>query len=93
MNINDLHKRALERFDALIDPDHIEHCEGMQVDLWAGKELDYLPSIVYLSVLEGWPQYSFTERWDDIEKNIISSLGVAYAGALVQDDRLYTLRA
>ena len=89
----DVHKRALEKLDKLIDPTHVEACERLQCDLWAGKELDYMPCIItYPLSKEEWPKYDFVECWDDMEKNLVSSLFNVYCGATVKDDSLYVLR-
>jgi len=88
----DRHKRVLARLDALLDPEHIAACEQLHNDLQAGKALDYLPCTIGVDVPEEWPTYSFTECWDDIEKNLVSGLGYSYCGALLKDDRLYYAR-
>ena len=90
---SDLHKKALEKLDRLIDPVHIEACEQLNDKIWAGEELDYLPCVMGFGMSpEMWPKYSFTERWNDVEKNFISGMAGIYAGALIKDDRLYALR-
>ena len=88
----DSHKRALDRLDALIDPDHVAKCEQAQNDLQTGKALAYLPCTIGVDIPEDWPTYSFTECWDDPEKNLVSGLGYSYCGALLRDDRLYHAR-
>jgi len=88
----DAHRRALERFDQLVDLDHVARCEQVQNDLHAGKPVDHLPCTIGFPTPSDWPQYSFTECWDDVEKNLISGLGYSYCGALLQDDRLCFVR-
>ncbi len=90
--MQDAHKRALEKLENLIDLDHVESCERLQSDMQAGKPLDRLACIVGFPEPPDWPSYSFVECWNDVEKNFITGLGEVYSGALVKDDRLYTLR-
>lgn len=88
---NDKHKRALEKLEKLIDVNHIKEVEAKHQALWEGKALSELPCIVAMPPQNDWPSYPFTECWDDIEKNFITLLGEVYAGALLKDDRLYSL--
>ncbi len=90
--MRDEHKRALERLDRLIDSDHVETCEQLHQDLYEGRPLAGIPCTIGFPLPQEWPSYSFTACWEDIEKNFITALGDSYCGALVQDDRLYTVR-
>jgi len=89
---NDAHKRALDRLEELVDLDHVAECEAVHDALAAGEAVDCLPCKIGMAVPEEWPTYSFTECWDDIEKNFVSALGESYCGALLKDDRLFTVR-
>ena len=88
----DAHKRALDRFEKLVDLAEVARCEQIQKDMFAGKPSSQLPCIVTMPEPADWPQYSFTECWDDVEKNFISGLGHSYCGALLRDDRLFWAR-
>jgi len=90
--MRDEHRRALERLDRLIDPEHVMATEALHRDLYQGRPVDRIPCAIGFPVPADWPTYSFTECWDDLEKNFISALGDAYCGALIRDDRLYTVR-
>lgn len=87
-----VHEEALRKLDRLIDPEHVARIEAIQTAAWSEEELPYLPSIVDTPVPD-WPVYPFKECWDDVEKNFITGLANAYTGAVMHDDRLYTLRA
>jgi len=89
--LNKIHREALARLENLIDPEHVAQCERVQHAAWSGEELPYLPTIVGTS-LSDWPAYSFTECWDDVEKNFMTGLAGIYAGAVLRDDRLFSLR-
>jgi hypothetical protein len=89
---NDKHKHLLDKLEAAIDLEHVARTEQLQNDLWNGGKLPYLPCVVGLFPCSDWPTYTFTERWDDVEKNIINSLGWVYTGALLKDDRLFQIR-
>jgi hypothetical protein len=89
---NDNFKHLLDKLEAVIDLEHVARTEQLQNDLWSGRKLPYLPCVVGLFPNSDWPAYTFTERWDDVEKNIINSLGWVYSGALLKDDRLYQIR-
>jgi len=89
----ELHKRALDRLEQLVDLDHIAHCERVHDDLYAGRPVDYLPCTIGFPVPDDWPTYGFRECWDDIEKNFVTGLGFsAYLGAVIRDDRLLYAR-
>lgn len=88
----DAHKRALERLDGLVNLDHVAACEAMHDALAAGEAVAYLPCQIGMNAPEEWPTYSFTECWDDVEKNFVSALANAYCGALLRDDRLFSVR-
>lgn len=87
----DRHKRALEHLDKLIDLSHVHYCEQLQQDAWEGREPERLPCILSFPTPSEWPEYSFSECWDDIEKNFMTGLGGVYCGAVLKDDRLFTL--
>ena len=87
----DAHKRALERFDKIVDLDHVRSCEQVQADMWAGKTPQRIPAVIYFPPPPEWPTYPFTETWDDVEKKFMNALGMAYCGALLKDDKLLTL--
>ena len=89
---NESHKRLLDKLEDAIDMKHIERMEKLHRALWEGEKLEYLPCITGNLPSEDWPVYSFTECWNDIEKNVINSLGWVYTGAILQDDRLYQIR-
>jgi hypothetical protein len=87
----DRHKYALDKLDKLIDLEHIRSCEELQENLWTGKPLDRIPCFISFPTPSDWPEYPFTECWDDLEKNFMTGLSVTYCGALLKDDRLCTL--
>jgi hypothetical protein len=88
----DAHKRALDRFEKMVDLAEAARCEQLQREMFAGKPSAQLPCIVSMPEPADWPQYSFVECWDDVEKNFITGLGHSYCGALLRDDRLFWVR-
>lgn len=88
---NDKHKRALEKLEKLIDLRHLAEVEEKHQALWEGRPLDELPCCVSMPTPEDWPSYPFKERWDDIEKNFIHLMGYVYCGALLKDDRTFSI--
>lgn len=88
----DAHKRALERLEKAVDLDHVARCERIQQELYEGKPSKELPCVISMTTPQEWPQYSFVECWDDVEKNFIAGLSCCYCGALLRDDRLLWAR-
>lgn len=88
---NPAHSRALEALDRMIDPIHVAATEALHEKLWAGEALPYLPCVCG-DPAPDFPRYGFTESYDDVEKNFMSSLAEVYAGASLKDDRLYQIR-
>lgn len=86
---NDLHKRALEKLEKLIDREHLAEAEEKQQALWDGRPLDELPCCVSMPTPDDWPSYPFKERWNDIEKHFIHLMGPNYVGTLLKDDRTF----
>jgi hypothetical protein len=86
---NDAHKRALDKLEEMTDLKHLEKVEETHRSLLEGKALPELPCIVGVPAPPDWPSYSFTEKWDDVEKNFMGALGCAYCGALLKDDRTF----
>lgn len=88
---HDAHKRALELLESLVDREHLARCERLQEAAWAGEAVEHLPAIVSFPTPPEWPTYTFTQTWDDLEANFMTGLAYAYGGALLKDDRLFTL--
>jgi hypothetical protein len=86
------HKALLDKLEASIDLEHVASTENLHQELWTGGRLPYVPCVTGVVPDCGWPTYRFSERWDDLEKNLINSLGWVYSGALLKDDRLYQVR-
>jgi hypothetical protein len=88
---HDAHKRALDLLESLVDVEHLARCERLQEAAWAGETVEHLPAIVSFPTPPEWPTYPFTRIWDDLEANFMTGLAYAYGGALLKDDRLFTL--
>jgi len=88
---HDAHKRALDRLESLVDVKHLARCERLQEAAWAGEAVEHLPAIVSFPTPPEWPTYPFTPTWDDLEANFMTGLAHAYGGALLKDDRLFTI--
>jgi hypothetical protein len=57
----DAHKRALDRFEKMVDLAEAARCEQLQREMFAGKPSAQLPCIVSMPEPADWPQYSFVE--------------------------------
>jgi len=86
MLTSDKHKRALDKLENILDTDHLGQAEKIQDDLYAGKSCDRLPALISTASQPDWPSYTFTQGWDDIEKNFMTALSGVYTAALLKDD-------
>ncbi len=92
----------LEKLEALVDVAHVRAAEARQAAAWRFEPVDRRPTIVTVrddwghkqhDFPPGWPQLPYSETFHDPAKMLISELTRAYEGALLQDDRSYTIRA
>ena len=91
----------LERLEALIDEEHVEQAQRCQEAAWNYEAVDRLPLLVSLSDkvskerngTTDWPTYPYSEILYDREKMLLDELSFAYEGALIGDDKMYTIRA
>jgi hypothetical protein len=92
----------LEKLELLIDVAHVEAAEARQLAAWRWEPLDRLPTIVTVrddwghhqyDFPPGWPQIPYSEAFRDPAKMLVHELWRAYEGALLKDDRAYTIRA
>ena len=101
MAVADLQSRLAE-LDALVDPVHAGESERLQRDALAYREVERLPAINPSSdfakassdrPVRGWPTFPYSEAFHDPEKMLVNELAGVYAGAVLKDDRVYTIRA
>lgn len=92
----------LEKLEALIDVEHVQAAEARQAAAWRFEPVDRRPTIVTVrddwghhqpDFPPGWLRIPYREVYRDPAKMLISELTRAYEGALLKDDRAYTIRA
>ncbi len=92
----------LDKLEQLVDVDHVHRAEARQRAAWRFEPVDRRPTIVTVRDDWGhhqydfppdWPQIPYSEAYRDPAKMLIYELTRAYEGALMRDDRAYTIRA
>jgi len=94
----------LDKLEALIDVEHVKTAEARQAAAWRFQPVDRRPSIVTVRDDWGhkqydfppgpdWPQIPYSQAYRDRARMLISELTRVYEGALLKDDRAYTIRA
>ena len=91
MGVPDLKSRLAE-LDPIVDPEHARRSERLQLDALSYREVERLPAIDPTPV-QGWPTFPYSEAFHDPEKMLINELAGVYVGAMLKDDRTYTIRA
>ena len=93
MPVDNLHD-YLDKLESLIDLDHVQQTEELQRRAFAFEPVDHVPTLFLYPIPEDeWPAFGFLEIFDDPEKMLLNELRDVYAGAKIQDDRLFGLRA
>ncbi len=92
----------LEKLEALVDVEHVQAAEARQIAAWRFEPVDRRPTIITVRNDWGhkqrdfppdWPQIPYSQTFRDPAKMLVSELTRAYEGALLKDDRAYTIRA
>ncbi len=92
----------LKKLEALVDVDHVLAAEARQTAAWKFEPVDHRPTIISVrddwghhqyDFPPGWIRIPYSETYRDPAKMLISELTRAYEGALLKDDRAYTIRA
>lgn len=92
----------LEKLEALVDVEHVLAAEARQAAAWRFEPSDRRPTIVTVrddwrhvqhDSPPAWPRIPYSQTFHDPAKMLISELTRAYEGALLKDDRAYTIRA
>lgn len=92
----------LDKLEALIDVEHVKAAEARQAAAWRFEPVDRRPTIITVRDDWGhkqhdsppdWPQIPYSQAYRDQAKMLISELARVYEGALLKDDRAYTIRA
>lgn len=92
----------LDRLEGLVDVAHQTQAEARQLAALNFEPLDRRPTIVTCRAdwshtqndwAPGWPQIPYGEAFRDPAKMLVSELARAYEGALLRDDRVFTIRA
>lgn len=89
----DLHP-YLERLENLIDLEHVARTRELQRRAFAFQPVDHIPTVIHYPLSpDEWPHFGFEEIFVDPTKMLLHELADVYAGAKLQDDRLYGIRA
>lgn len=92
----------LDKLEALVDVDHVAAAEARQAAAWRYEPVDRRPTIVTVrddwghkqyDFPPGWPQIPYSEAYRDPAKMLIYELARVYEGALLRDDRAFTIRS
>jgi hypothetical protein len=91
----------LDKLEALVDVEQQRRAEARQLAALNFDPLDRRPTIVTCRAdwshtqedwAPGWPQIPYGEAFTDPAKMLISELARVYEGALLRDDRVFTIR-
>lgn len=93
--------KHLERLDRLVDVRHVKASQRLQEAAWRYESIDRLPRCVNLYDLMSkerygntdWPVFLYKEAFEDPDKMLLNQLSAVYEGALIGDDKMYTIRA
>ncbi len=92
----------LDKLEALVDVEHQKRAEAKQLAALNFEPLDLRPTIVtcrapwshlQFDAPPEWIVIPYREAFRDPAKMLISELMLAYEGALLKDDRVFTIRA
>jgi len=85
---------CLDKLEAIIDLEHIKRTKELQKRAFNFDPVDHVPTNINFPLAEDeWPNYSFDEIFNDSTKMLLQELRSVYAGAKLQDDRMYGIRA
>ncbi len=103
MSLSDFNPEPyLEKLEALVDIAHVQKAEARQSTAWRFEPVDRRPTIISVrddwghhqhDFPPGWLRLPYSETYRDPAKMLVSELTRAYEGALLKDDRAYTIRA
>ncbi|NPV08557.1 MAG: hypothetical protein HPY83_11435 [Anaerolineae bacterium] len=91
----------LERLEHLVDPERARANERLQEDAWAFRPVPRIPCVLnYRDKVSkerkapaDWPVFPYAEIFRSPEKMLLDELEDVYVGALLGDDKVYTVRA
>lgn len=92
----------LDKLEALVDVDRVRAAEARQAAAWRFEPVDLRPTIVTVrddwghrqhDFPPGWPQIPYSQAFVDPARMLVAELARAYEGALLKDDRAFTIRA
>ncbi len=92
----------LDQLEELVDVEQQRRAEARQLAALKFEPLDRRPTIVTCRAdwshaqedwAPGWPSIPYGETFTNAAKMLISELARVYEGALLQDDRVFTIRA
>jgi|GEM_PF-3129810 len=86
-------REKLKQIADMIDPEHMKSVEVLQDKLWAFKPLDRIPVVIVDVIPPEHPLYPHDEAFKEPEKILWNQLLFTYVGALMRDDRTFTVRA
>jgi len=93
--------RYLERLNGLIDVEHVNEAERLQLAAQNFESVPRLPLILSSvddmskegTPFTDWPRFSYEEAYRDMAKMLLNELNNVYEGVLMRDDKVYVIRA
>lgn len=91
----------LEKLERTVDVMHVAQSEELQKQAWDYEPVERLPLIVSFfdkvskirTAVPDWPLFPYAEVFHDPAKMLLDELSELYVGALVGDNKMYTIRA
>ncbi len=91
----------LERLEGLVDPNRAQANAALQEQAWAYAPVPHIPRVINFrdkvskerKGYPDWPMFPYGEVFGSRERMLLDELEDTYVGALVEDDKVYTIRA
>ena len=91
--MNEQIRRRLDQIAGLLDENHIKKAEELQEKVWAFEPVDQIPTIISDFIPSDHKLYPYYETFTDMDKMFWNELALTYAGTVLKDHRMFTLRA
>jgi len=93
--------RHLDRLEQIIDLEHAEASVRLQEAAYGYRPVERIPQVLNFrdkvskerSAEPDWPRFTYAESFDSPACMLLDELEDVYAGALLRDDKVYTIRA
>lgn len=85
-------REGLARIAAAVDPAHLAEAGALQQNAWRYRPVERIPFLLLDAAPPDWPLCPYRETLDAPEKMLWNELQQVYAGALLKDDRMLSVR-